>query len=861
MTDCEDLRFGPFELQFARRRLLSHGESLNLGARAFDVLVALAVERGRIVTKSELLDRVWPGLVVEENNLQVQVSTLRKLLGPQVIVTIPGRGYRFVASLDGPSADRANDAARDPASIDSLIARRSNLPASLAPLIGRKDEVHALGALIEAKRLVTVVGAGGIGKSRLALTVAHGLMGRWRNGVWMVELAGLADPALLPHAVAQPLGLSIRDRDGSEAALATDLASREMLLVLDNCEHLLEPVAALVDRLLQSAPGVRVLATSQEPLHLEAEQQYRINPLPIPRDTTVAGAREFGAVALLECRVRAVDPRFTLDEQNLALAIKLCRHLDGLPLAIELAAVRVPLLGLRAVHDRLDERFRLLTAGSRTALRRHQTLRAALDWSHALLNEPQRTVFRRLGVFSGGFSMELAQAVCSDAGLDEWDVLEHLGALVKKSLVVADLGEVPRYQLLESARAFALEQLAACGEIAATVQRHARALLQFLQRIDDAHMDSKMQTMEFGVRVLPELDNLRAAYAWAVSEDGDRGVAIALAAHSGYVIDYGASECIDWLLSQRSHVVPGAVPDGVAARFWRGLAAGNMLGHVPFGEMHAAMSRSAHLYQALREPRRAFSALLMVAVHCMTLHDSQGAQAAIDQAQAMLRPDWEPDLQCRILRSRDFMARWQKRMPEALALSRESVRLSAASGDWRMQVIERTYHGELLWQMGLHDEAARAFDELAEAVRLRPVADTDMALLFAMRTWLLSDMARAGAALAAALEALPYMSRAPSHSLSGCVHLFWRLGQPRVAARLLGALDERHRCGLELHLANDDRLVAEARKALAVELSADVLALEALAGAGLSRAERDVLVASTLTTMGNASMEHATPQS
>ena len=516
----ESLRFGRAEVRPRERQLLVEGVAAGVGARAFDVLLTLIERRNRLVTKSELLDLVWPGMVVEENNLQVQISALRKLLGPKTIATVPGRGYQFTAALDGEVEPRT-EAAPHGSMQSRATARRTNLPVELPVLYGRDDDLRALRSLMAEHRLVTIVGAGGIGKSRVAQAAAHASVEQWPDGVWMVELAGLSEPALLPNTVAGALDFEIVEQRTALEELIAGLAPRTTLIVLDNCEHLLDAVAQLVEAILRAAPDVTLLATSQEPLHVPEEQQYRVVPLAVPPSAEFQIAREFGAVALFEARVRAVDPGFALNEENAKLAIEICRRLDGLPLAIELAAARVPALGLRAVRDKLDARFKLLTGGARAALRRHQTLRAALEWSHGLLNDEERVVFRRLGVFASGFTMELAQAVAGDEQLDEWSVLDHMSALVDKSLVVAEPGEPPRYRLLESARAFALEQLAE-GETTNTLGRHARAMLDFMQRVDAANLDGELRTDQYAALAVPELDNLRAAHAWSSSGKGTR---------------------------------------------------------------------------------------------------------------------------------------------------------------------------------------------------------------------------------------------------------------------------------------------------------------------------------------------------
>jgi len=839
-------RFGRFELQPGQRQLVADGRPVALGQRAFDVLQALIQRRERLVTKNELLDVVWPGVVVEENNLQVQISTLRKLLGPQAIATIPGRGYRFTAGLEGAAAGtpEAVPAAPRPAEVVVPGASRTNLPAELPPLFGRDADLAALRALIDAHRLVTVVGAGGIGKSRLAQAVAHAHAARWPDGAWMVELAGLSDPALLPNTVAQVLHVTLPGQGGAVDELVGGMAPRTALLVLDNCEHMLDAVAALVQAILAGAPNVTLLATSQEPLHLQAEQQYRVTPLAVPTATTAGHSREFGAVALFEARVRAVDPRFALTDETLPLVVDICRRLDGLPLAIEMAAARVATLGLRPVRDKLDARFKLLTGGSRATLRRHQTLRAALEWSHNLLNDAERAVFRRLGVFAGGFTMEMAQALASDAELDEWAVLDQLSALVDKSLVVADAGEAPRYRLLESARAFALEQLAA-GETADMLRRHAVVMRDFLQRVDDANLDGELRTDQFAARVLPELDNLRAAHAWATGDAGDPQVALGLAAHAGALIDY-VVECGDWLMPLQGYVERDAVEPALAARYWRAVAASNMAGRVPRALQAESASRARDLYRALGKPRRVFTSLIQLSRHASALRQNAAGQAALDEARGLIRPDWPAEFRIHLLRRDGTIARDAGRFPEALALMREAARISAATGDWRLEVMDRSNLVDTLWHIGPIEEAAREVRRLVDELRTRPAADADTTVAFANAMGILSETGHIDEALRAARDALPMMRRARYYFAEAWAYVFWRRGQREAAAHLIGASDAQCAKDDAPRQPNEERLIAQARADLEAGMGAEAFAGSLAAGARLGEAELVALIAETL---------------
>jgi predicted ATPase/transcriptional regulator with XRE-family HTH domain len=409
----------------------------------------------------------------------------------------------------------------------------TNLPLQRTSLIGRETEIVDIVGILQESRLVTVTGAGGVGKTRTALAVGDALLGDTRAGVWLVELAPLAQGSFVGPAVARALNIQETPNRPLLETLLAYLKQKSLLLILDNCEHVIAEAAALADALLRECPQLRVLATSREPLRIAGEHLYRLPSLSVPTpqeasQLTVTGAADYAAILLFIERAKANDHAFTLSDDTAPIVADICRRLDGLPLAIELAAARLKVLSPRQLRERLEERFRVLTGGSRNALPRQQTIRALIDWSYDLLDERERTLFRRLGIFVNGFTLESAVAVGSGDELDELEVFDVLASLVDKSLVLADFGgERTRYRLLESTREYALEKLIESGERSAFARRHAEWVAAFVKGADDTYW-----TLPVGRWLAPlegELDNLRAALHWTIEERGDAVVGARIA--------------------------------------------------------------------------------------------------------------------------------------------------------------------------------------------------------------------------------------------------------------------------------------------------------------------------------------------
>jgi predicted ATPase/DNA-binding winged helix-turn-helix (wHTH) protein len=538
--------FGPFHLSTRTRVLRKDGVALKIGSRAIDILLTLVEHAPEIVGKRELIAKVWGPVVVEESSLRFHVAALRKALGDgqsgaRYVTNIPGRGYCLAMTVSWTAAP--------PPPSDSVVEFVvSRLPRRPLRMVGRDGTVRDLTRRLREQRFVSIVGAGGIGKTTVALTIAHEVIPEFVGAVHFLDLGAIQNPQLVPGALASLLGVSVVS-ETSLPAILDFLRPRRALLVFDSCEHVVETIAALAEDILRDSPQVHILTTSRESLRAEGERVYHLQPLEYPppaaEPLTSVQALMFPAVQLFVDQAAAGGYPFELKNADAPMVAEVCRRLDGIALALELAASHVGVHGVQGTVSLLNDQFRLLWRGRRTALPRHQTLSATLDWSYNLLSEAERRILRRLAVFVGAFSLESAQHVAGE-NLDPVQVTETLAALVEKSLVTLGAATTVRYRLLDTTRAYAWRKVVDGGEQMGVARRHAEFISECIGRLQPT---VAVPSSPEGISFFDEhLGNVRSALDWCFSKQGDVDVGEKLAAVCAPLFFQSSllAECITW---------------------------------------------------------------------------------------------------------------------------------------------------------------------------------------------------------------------------------------------------------------------------------------------------------------------------
>jgi len=630
-ADATDvIKLGPFELVPSERQLLRDGQPVELGARAFDLLQVLAEQPGRLVTKATLLERVWPKLVVDENNLPSQIASLRRVLGTAAIRTVPGFGYRLELEVVRPTppgrAEQAPCTAPAPLPVRVVTSR-------LTPLIGRDRDLQALLTALEHARCVTAVGAAGIGKTRLAQEVlAQTIAAPARQGAW-VDLGPLTQLRHVPSAIALAVGVTLPDRGDGFAALEQALAQVPLLLIFDGAEHLAKELAPALAQLLARTGELRALITSQVPLGVPGETVFRLGPLAVDAFESGASDGSSGAMALFVQRATAADRRFALTGANRAAVAEICRRLDGNPLALELAAARVPALGVGALLEHLGDRLRLLKSSAAVEDAHHGALQTAFDWSYQLLSLTEQRVFNRLGVFSGSFSLNSAARSVADGPTDSCDAIDLISRLVDRSLVNALPSDPPRYALSETARLYALARLAEAGEERAARRGMGAAMLELFDRAYVQYW-SEDEALWLA-RYEPELENVRSAITWATVHEPELAVRLF---GSAWPLLFEADLNAE---GRRSfHDTVGLLSDGVpraaVARFWEAIATFESTRQCDRARYAAELAAQMHADTGDLQAR--YYALMLLASNWRI--DNEAARVAFETAHALEDSSW-----------------------------------------------------------------------------------------------------------------------------------------------------------------------------------------------------------------------------
>lgn len=631
----DTLSFGPFQLKASERSLIREGTAVAIGGRALDLLIALTARPGQVLSRRELVDLVWPDVVVEEANLRVHIAALRRLLGDgkegaRYIANVPGRGYVFVATVDRSKPQGAERPSPQP------VARARHLPPLPHRLIGRTEVIVRLSSLLRSRRFVSVIGPGGIGKTTVALAVAHGLREELGDeAVRFVDLGSLTDADQVVGAVCSALGCVAPGADPA-GALVAFLAGERTLIVLDSCEHVIETVAPLAERLFRQVPSVHLLSTSREALRVDGENVHLLAALESPAASAPSAAEALAspAVQLFVDRAASSGHWTELGDAEAQIVAAICRRLGGVALAIELVASRVGSYGIRGTADLLESGGELLLHGRSRGLPRHRTLQALHDWSFGLLSEDEQKVLRRLAVLVGPFTLEAAQAVAGEDEAERHRVGNALAGLVDKSLVqVSSASAAVHYRLLDTTRAYAAVKLGESGEQEAAARRHALHFVRFLGAQDRGELDFRGRDPATGA---VHAGNARKALAWCFSPAGDLSLGIELAACAAPLfLDLSLlEECQRWSRQALASLSEAERGTRQELELQEALAMSSMYARGNSGEARAAIERGLALSEALDDARHRLHLLSGLNLFLMRLGDFKGAFAVAERAAA-----------------------------------------------------------------------------------------------------------------------------------------------------------------------------------------------------------------------------------
>jgi predicted ATPase len=803
-----------FRLYPERRQLLLGETKVTLGQRTFDMLILLVENAGKVVSREAIMSAVWRNIAISDAAVSTQASTIRKLIGnDESIVAVNNQGYVFTIEADPIEREYG-----PPPQLMRLVMQSG-------PGVGREAELKELAALCSQHRLVTLVGPGGVGKTWLAVKLGLQLTWDRLDGVYLIDLGAARDSLSVAGSVAQALGVTLRSRDNPIHILGSAIGNRRMLLILDSCEYVIEPVRDLVDGLLPVAPNLSILATSQEVLRVLNEATFRLEPLSPPQ-----------AIELFVARAQTADRHFLPNEKNAPAIAEICARLDGIPLALEMAAALVPKLGIEGVREGLDQqRFQMLDGSPRVGDARRATLTAITEWSYGLLEETDQQIFCRLSCFSGSFSREAIAAVAGADSAGRWDIAASLGRLLDKSLLVAERGDRPRYRLLETLRLAGAAKLEAGGASETIAERHARYYADLFEQAD--LIWETTPEPDWLALYGPEIDNLRAALDWTLRNPGRLPLALILAGAAGHLWDRLALAAegrsyLDRLVERLDERTPPADAARIlrrAAVLWRRT---DRLRAV------ALLERSVALYRQTADERSLGSALGLLGGDYIYLGRRAEAGMALDEARNLLPEGSRTKSLYNVMNDLGNLAVQANESDKAREYYVIARDLARKLHDTLREYLSLSNLGEVEFQTGA---VGRAIEYTRQAVDGLRSAGHLAYLGYALVNFAsyLAVQGNHSEARDCALEALSLLRSEGGHWLRLCLQVLALLGARGgryvEAAQLRGFVDAGYAQSGEVREPTEQRIDAELCRLLAANLPPDDIKAWAVEGARWSQ--------------------------